>query len=138
MTTDDSENFTIGDLDVSPRGGTKILRASTSGNPNPALSNQTLTIDFDEISMGQKVIITYTRSTPIAISGSLADTDQFSAVVTPVGAGTAPTIKGGMVREKAGSGQMEISPVAIGVNDKTSFTLTYTASTDLDKCYFSD
>ena len=77
--TDRLDGFTIGDLDVSPRGGTKILEASIDGDSNPSLSgtdNEDLTIDFDEISVGQKVIITYTRST--AITG----TDQFSAVVT--------------------------------------------------------
>ena len=63
---DDVSGFSIGDLDVSPRGGTKIL--STTDDPEVD-GNGRLTITFDEISMGQKVIITYTRSTPITISG---------------------------------------------------------------------
>ena len=66
-------------IQVSPRGST--LAEGTDDAPNPSISNGILTINFDTIDMGQKVVVTYTRDVPVgdlAISGG-----EITAITAP-------------------------------------------------------
>ncbi len=118
--TTDNINMS-GGIRVVGRGGAVIGTVAVSGGE--------LTIPLTKITKGQKVVVSYRMDVPTSATGVVQEvmTSPFEATT---GGTDVTKITGGIIREAAGSGKMEIKPISIenGLTSRT-FTLTYTAYT---------
>ena len=115
-------------------GATVALTDATRTTASP------LSLTLTTFNKGDKVTVTYTRAAAVADQATPPDPDvsSFSVAaenfIIPGGASTTtpPTVEGGIISPRVGSGMLAISPTAIEAgSQRRDIKLTYTAYTDL-------
>ena len=128
------------DITVSERGGVDFGETDAdvgqSGVFAVSFSDRTITIEIDDMHKGDQVRVFYED---IKV-GDPSTTPQMWNVATSVDGAATPTDlpdgdQKGTVRQRAGSGEVTISPSAVEVNSTRDYTIAYKAATVLENVY---
>ena len=116
---------------VSSSGPGVGTHATTPADPDATTAVTAITVPFNAVNTGQTITVRYTADITDTAATNFAVTDLDANVGGNTGTSDATKVTGGMVAPIDASGDVTLTPAVAAVSTPRTFTVKYTALTDL-------